>query len=63
MKVKSLIMARLPGIASLLRRIYGSIYYTGALELFSHTSHLLSAQICINQGQQLGNIDHLFYTF
>lgn len=34
-------MARLPGIASLLRRIYGSIYYTGALELF-HTQVIFS---------------------
>lgn len=34
-------MARLPGIASLLRWIYGSIYYTGALELF-HTQVIFS---------------------
>lgn len=34
-------MARLPGIASLLGRIYGSIYYTGALELF-HTQVIFS---------------------
>lgn len=34
-------MARLPGIASLLRRIYGSIYYGGALELF-HTQVIIS---------------------
>lgn len=34
-------MARLPGIASLLRWIYGSIYYIEALELF-HTQVIFS---------------------